>query len=53
MKRVFVALIAGTVLSGVAAAYAATLPRANSNDGNTPVKSAPSKGSASTLAATD
>ena len=53
MKRVFVALIAGTVLSGVAAAYAATLPRVNSNDGNAPVKSAPGKPGTSTLAASD
>jgi len=28
MKRVLVVLVAGTVLSGVAAAYASTIPRA-------------------------
>ena len=52
MKRVFVALIAGTVLSGFAAAYASTLPRTASNDGN-PAPVAPAKAKASALAATD
>lgn len=53
MKRVFVALIAGTVLSGFAAAYASTLPRTANTDGDAPSKSAPAKAKASTLAATD
>ena len=50
MKRVFVALIAGTVLSGFAAAYASTLPRTAGNDAPQP---GPAKASASKLAATD
>ena len=52
MKRVFVALIAGTVLSGFAAAYASTLPRTASNDGN-PGQPTPAKATSSKLAATD
>jgi hypothetical protein len=53
MKRVFVALIAGTVLSGFAAAYASTLPRTATNDGASPAQPAPAKTKASKLAASD
>ena len=53
MKRVFVALIAGTVLSGFAAAYASTLPHIASSDENGPTQKAPAKPSADKLAATD
>ena len=38
MKRVMVALIAGTVLSGMAAAYASTIPTIANNDEPAPVK---------------
>jgi len=53
MKRVFVALIAGTVLSGFAAAYAATIPRLANSDETGPSQKAPAKPSAGKLAATD
>ena len=53
MKRVFVALIAGTVLSGFAAAYACTIPRVAASDDNGPAKAAPAKAAAPKLAASD
>ena len=45
MKRVMVALIAGTVLSGFAAAYASTIPAVATNDESAP---APAKAPAAT-----
>ena len=53
MKRVFVALIAGTVLSGFAAAYAATIPRIASSDETGPSQKVPAKAKAPKLAASD
>lgn len=54
MKRALVALIAGTVLSGLAAAYSATASSIASNYGTTPAKSEPAaKAKARKLAASD
>ena len=53
MKRALVALIAGTVLSGLAAAYASTAPLVASKDGDTPAKPEPAKAKSHKLAASD
>jgi hypothetical protein len=52
MKRALVALIAGTVLSGLAAAYASTASSIASSDGDIPAKSEP-KAKSHKLAASD
>ncbi|MCW3845722.1 hypothetical protein OF829_00610 [Sphingomonas sp. LB-2] len=53
MKRALIALVAGTVLSGLAAAYAATVPHLASSDEAQPSQPAPAKAKPSKLAATD
>jgi len=53
MKRVLVALIAGTVLSGMAAAYASTIPAVASNDEGAPAPTKAPKATTHRLAASD
>ena len=53
MKRVMVALIAGTVLSGMAAAYASTIPAVASNDERAPAPAKAPQGATHRIAASD
>ena len=53
MKRALVALIAGTVLSGLAAAYASTAPLVAGNDGDGPAKPAKTKPASHKVATSD
>ena len=55
MKRALVALIAGTVLSGLAAAYASTGPSIASRSGDdpNPAKAAPARADTHRMAASD